>query len=75
MTPMPAETPKALERWVPRPEPNGAQLLGEALLERTIYPREIARGLRRIARGPRRALEKAAEMALAAGIEPPAPRG
>jgi diacylglycerol O-acyltransferase / wax synthase len=63
----PAETPKALERWIPRPEPNGAQLLGEALLERTIYPREIARGLRRIARGPRRALEKAAEMALAAG--------
>ena len=63
----PAEAPKALERWVPRPEPNGAQLLGEALLERTIYPREIARGLRRIARGPRRALEKAAEMALAAG--------
>jgi diacylglycerol O-acyltransferase / wax synthase len=63
----PAESPKALERWIPRPEPNGAQLLGEALLERTIYPREIARGLRRIARGPRRALEKAAEMALAAG--------
>jgi WS/DGAT/MGAT family acyltransferase len=63
----PAEAPKALERWIPRPEPNGAQLLGEALLERTIYPREIARGLRRIARGPRRALEKAAEMALAAG--------
>ena len=63
----PAESPQALERWVPRPEPNGAQLLGEALLERTIYPREIARGLRRIARGPRRALEKAAEMALAAG--------
>ena len=63
----PAESPQALERWIPRPEPNGAQLLGEALLERTIYPREIARGLRRIARGPRRALEKAAEMALAAG--------
>ena len=63
----PAESPKALERWIPRPEPNGAQLLGEALLERAIYPREIARGLRRIARGPRRALEKAAEMALAAG--------
>jgi diacylglycerol O-acyltransferase / wax synthase len=63
----PAETPKPLERWVPEPEPNGAQLLGEALLERAIYPREIVRGLRRIMRGPRRALEKAVEAALAAG--------
>jgi WS/DGAT/MGAT family acyltransferase len=63
----PEDTPKALERWIPEPEPNGAQLLGEALLERTIYPREIARGLRRIMRGPRRALRKATDMALAAG--------
>src|SRR4051812_33837101 len=63
----PAETPKQLERWVPEPEPNGAQLLGEALVERAIYPREIARGVRRIMRGPRRALERAAEAAIAAG--------
>ena len=63
----PAETPMALERWIPNPEPNGAQLLGEALVERAIYPREIARGLRRIARGPRRALRRLTEAALAAG--------
>jgi diacylglycerol O-acyltransferase len=63
----PAETPKQLERWVPEPEPNGAQLLAEALVERAIYPREIVRGVRRIMRGPRRALEKAAEAAVAAG--------
>ena len=63
----PAETPMALERWIPKPEPNGAQLLGEALVERAIYPREIARGLRRIARGPRRALRRLTEAALAAG--------
>jgi WS/DGAT/MGAT family acyltransferase len=63
----PDEAPRALERWIPHPEPNGAHLLGEALLERLVDPREIARGLRRIARGPRRALERAAEMALAAG--------
>ena len=63
----PDETPRALEPWIPEPEPSGAQLLGEALLERTIYPREIARGLRRMIRGPRRALQKATEMALAAG--------
>jgi diacylglycerol O-acyltransferase / wax synthase len=63
----PAEAPVALERWTPEPEPNGAQLLAEALVERTIYPREIARGLRRIVRGPRRALRKAADAAIAAG--------
>jgi diacylglycerol O-acyltransferase / wax synthase len=63
----PADSPRALERWIPEPEPNRAQLLAEALLERTINPREIARGVRRIVRGPRRALRKASEMALAAG--------
>jgi diacylglycerol O-acyltransferase / wax synthase len=63
----PAETSKPLDRWLPEPEPNGAQLLAEALLERAIYPREIVRGVRRILRGPRRALERATEAALAAG--------
>jgi diacylglycerol O-acyltransferase / wax synthase len=63
----PAENPMEAEQWVPRPEPNGAQLLGEALLERAIYPREIARGLRRIGRGPRRALRNATDAAVAAG--------
>jgi WS/DGAT/MGAT family acyltransferase len=63
----PAESPVELENWVPRPEPNGAQLLAEALVERAIYPREIARGLRRMMRGPRRAIRRATEAALAAG--------
>ncbi|HSD25599.1 MAG TPA: wax ester/triacylglycerol synthase family O-acyltransferase [Solirubrobacterales bacterium] len=63
----PAETPVETEMWVPRPEPNGPQLLAEALVERTIYPREIARGVRRIMRGPRRALRRATDAALAAG--------
>jgi WS/DGAT/MGAT family acyltransferase len=63
----PAETAKPLDRWVPKPEPNGAQLLAEALLERAIDPREFVRGVRRIMRGPRRALQKATEAALAAG--------
>ena len=57
----------ALESWIPKPEPNGAQLLAEALVERAIYPREVARGLRRIVRGPRRALRRLTEAALAAG--------
>jgi diacylglycerol O-acyltransferase / wax synthase len=63
----PVEEPKALERWVPEPEPNDAQLLAEALVERAIYPREIARGLRRIVRGPRRFLRSATDAAIAAG--------
>jgi diacylglycerol O-acyltransferase len=63
----PAETPAAPERWVPQPEPNGAELLAEALVERAISPSEIARGLRRIVRGPRRALRRATDAAIAAG--------
>ena len=63
----PAETPVETQQWTPRPEPNGHQLLAEALVERTINPREIARGMRRIVRGPRRALRRAADAAVAAG--------
>jgi diacylglycerol O-acyltransferase len=63
----PAETPVEVEPWVPQPEPNGAQLVAESLVERTIYPREVARGLRRMLRGPRRALRKATDAAIAAG--------
>ncbi len=63
----PAEGSKPLERWIPAPEPSGAQLLAEALVQRAVDPREIARGMRRVARGPRRALRKATDAALAAG--------
>jgi diacylglycerol O-acyltransferase len=63
----PEETPVPPEGWTPQPEPNDAELLAEALVERAIYPREIARGLRWIVRGPRRALRKAADAAIAAG--------
>jgi WS/DGAT/MGAT family acyltransferase len=63
----PAETPVETQEWVPKPEPNGPQLLGEALIERAIDPREIARGVRRIMRGPRRAMRRAVDAAYAAG--------
>jgi diacylglycerol O-acyltransferase / wax synthase len=63
----PAETSKPLDRWIPEPEPSWAQLLAEALVQRTLDPREVARGVRRVMRGPRRALRKATEAALAAG--------
>jgi WS/DGAT/MGAT family acyltransferase len=39
--------------WLPRPEPTDAQLLGDALLERATSPKEIARGVRAVLRGPR----------------------
>jgi diacylglycerol O-acyltransferase len=63
----PAETPMETEDWTPKPEPNAPQLLAEALVDRAVNPREVARGVRRIMRGPRRALRRATDAAIAAG--------
>jgi diacylglycerol O-acyltransferase / wax synthase len=63
----PDEVSKPLERWIPEPEPNRAQLLAEAIVQRAFDPREVVRGVRRVMRGPRRALRKATDAALAAG--------
>jgi diacylglycerol O-acyltransferase / wax synthase len=52
----PAAPPERVDAWAPRPLPGSAKLLGEALLERTTVPGEIARGARRVLRTPRRAL-------------------
>src|SRR5580692_1727542 len=52
----PAPPPARADTWSPRPLPGSAKLLGEALLERTTVPGEIARGARRVLRTPRRAL-------------------
>jgi diacylglycerol O-acyltransferase / wax synthase len=49
--PMPVAPPD--HEWVPRPLPTGAQLLADALLERTTVPAEIVRGVRATLRGPR----------------------
>ncbi len=49
--PMPVAPPE--HEWIPRPLPSGAQLLADALLERTTVPAEIARGARATLRGPR----------------------
>jgi diacylglycerol O-acyltransferase / wax synthase len=59
--------PQEPEQWVPQPEPNDAQLLAEALVERTLSPREIVRSARRVLRGPRRAISKAVDSLAAAG--------
>jgi diacylglycerol O-acyltransferase / wax synthase len=65
--------------WSPRPLPGSAKLLGEALLERTTVPGEMARGARRVVRRPLRALGQLREglasigATTLAGINAPAP--
>ncbi len=67
------------EPWSPRPLPGSAKLLGEALLERTTVPGEIARGARRVVRRPLRALGQLRDglasvgATTLAGINAPAP--
>lgn len=51
--PAPGDRPAS---WVPRPEPNGAELLADALIERATQPAELVRGARALLRGPRQAL-------------------
>jgi diacylglycerol O-acyltransferase / wax synthase len=57
----------APEPWIPQPPPSRAHLLGEALVERAVSPAEALRLGRRVLRGPRRALKRLSESALAAG--------
>jgi diacylglycerol O-acyltransferase / wax synthase len=55
------------DRWLPRPLPSRAQLLGEALLERATIPTEVVRSVRAVFRGPLRMLEAAREAAVGVG--------
>jgi diacylglycerol O-acyltransferase / wax synthase len=66
-SPEPAAPPDPGERWLPRPLPSRAQLLGEALLERGTVPGEIARSARAVLRGPRAILERTREAAVGVG--------
>jgi diacylglycerol O-acyltransferase len=66
-TPEPAVPPDSGERWLPRPLPSRAQLLGEALVERVTIPAEVARSARSVLRGPRRMLEGARDAAVGVG--------
>jgi WS/DGAT/MGAT family acyltransferase len=52
-SPEPAAPPDPGGRWLPRPLPSGAQLLGEALVERATVPAEVARTVRAVFRAPR----------------------
>ncbi len=66
-SPEPAAPPDPGDRWLPRPLPSRAQLLGEALLERTTAPGEIVRTARAAVRGPRRVLDGVREAAAGVG--------
>ncbi len=55
------------DRWLPRPLPSRAQLLGEALVERATIPTEIARSVRAVFRGPRRIVGAARDAAVGVG--------
>ncbi len=58
-SPDPAPTPPPERPWIPRPMPSDAQLLADALLERSTLPGEVARGVRAALRGPRRVIGRA----------------
>jgi WS/DGAT/MGAT family acyltransferase len=59
--PMPVAPPE--HEWVPRPIPSGAQLLADALVERSVAPNEMVRGVRAALRGPRAVAGKLGEAA------------
>jgi WS/DGAT/MGAT family acyltransferase len=65
--PDPVPVARDPESWAPRPVPSSAQLLGQALLERTTVPGEMARGLRALTRGPRQAADELQDRLAAVG--------
>ncbi len=66
-SPEPAPTSEPATPWTPRPEPSDAELVADAWVERATTPAEIARGARRVFRGPRRAARGALDALEAAG--------
>ncbi|HUN79201.1 MAG TPA: wax ester/triacylglycerol synthase family O-acyltransferase [Solirubrobacteraceae bacterium] len=78
-TPEPHAPAPPSAAWAPRPLPGSAKLLGEALLERGTAPAEMARGVRRLLRAPRRAVSQMRDTLVSvgattlAGINAPAP--
>src|SRR5215207_1740019 len=66
-SPEPAAPTGPGDRWLPRPLPSPAQLLGEALVERATLPGEFTRSVRALLRGPRRILEGVHDAAVGVG--------
>ncbi len=78
-SPEPAGTSEPMTPWAAKPLPGRAKLLGEALVERTTVPAEMARGGRALLRAPRRAVSQLREglasvgATTLAGLSAPAP--
>ena len=66
-SPEPAAPADTGDRWLPRPLPSPAQLLGEALVERATVPTEIVRSIRAALRGPRLVAEGLRDAAVGVG--------
>jgi diacylglycerol O-acyltransferase len=66
-SPAPAAPTDTGDRWLPRPLPSRAQLLGEALVERATVPTEIVRSIRAVLRGPRMVAEGVRDAAVGVG--------
>ncbi len=69
----PQGAPASAPRWLARPEPTDLQLFTDAWRERLTSPAEIARGVRRALRGPRKVLGgvSATSKMIGAGISAP----
>ncbi|MDQ3644282.1 MAG: WS/DGAT domain-containing protein, partial [Actinomycetota bacterium] len=66
-SPDPAAPTDPGQRWLPRPLPSSAQLLGEALVERATMPGELARTARAVFRAPRQIAEEVVQAAAGVG--------
>jgi diacylglycerol O-acyltransferase / wax synthase len=66
-SPDPSPSAPAPDEWIAQPEPSGAELLAQALLERTTVPGEAARGVRAATRRPRRVLGRIGERLVGVG--------
>ena len=66
-SPDPSPVGAEARAWLARPEPTGAELLADALLERTTVPAEAARGVRAVTRAPRHVLARAGEWLVGMG--------
>src|SRR3954466_6135807 len=66
-SPQPTTPTDTGDRWLPRPLPSAAQLLGEAIVERATIPGELIRSVRAVFRGPRMVAESLRDAAVGIG--------
>jgi diacylglycerol O-acyltransferase / wax synthase len=66
-SPDPAPAAREDREWIAQPEPTGAELLAQALLDRATVPGEATRALRAVTRRPRRVLTRVGERLVGIG--------